>query len=121
MNDTWRQRWAQAGTRAPRDRSRLSERHRQLMIWRARGYRTVEIAERLGVADATIRQHIGAIHRQLGVSDRMVALAILVSRGEIALHEIAPGAGDTEAAAAAEPEAATTAGAVRGGGAGAGG
>jgi len=51
------------------------------------GLETSEMAERLDLTPATIRSHIAAILRKLGVPDRRTAVRIAAGRGEISTGE----------------------------------
>lgn len=56
----------------------LSAKKRRILALVANGHSTDEIADRIGVANSTIRTHIKHIGRQLGTGrrERMVAIAI---------------------------------------------
>jgi len=53
----------------------LSERERQVLTLLARGQSNAEIAERLGISDGTVRNHVTNIYAKLGVHTRAEAVA----------------------------------------------
>lgn len=57
----------------------LTAREREIVALVAQGNGTRQLAERLGIADKTIRNHLVSIYSKLGVSDRL-ELAIYAGR-----------------------------------------
>jgi DNA-binding NarL/FixJ family response regulator len=68
-------------------RPSLSERERQTLLWVAHGLSNKEIGERMGVAEATVKMHVGSILEKLGAADRSHAVTIAHLRGIISLDE----------------------------------
>jgi DNA-binding CsgD family transcriptional regulator len=54
---------------------RLSRRERECLLWLAAGLRNDRIAERLGIARATVELHLARARRKLGAATREQALA----------------------------------------------
>jgi len=48
----------------------LTRREREIFTLIATGYDNAQIAERLGLAEHTVRNHVSAIYSKLGVDDR---------------------------------------------------
>ncbi len=59
-----------AGTASPRDQ-RLSNREMEVVRCVAMGLRNKEVADKLGVSEATIKNHLTSVYSKLGVSDRL--------------------------------------------------
>jgi DNA-binding NarL/FixJ family response regulator len=55
------------------DDAGLSEREKQTLALIARGFRNVDVAENLGIAESTVASHIKAIYRKLDISTRAEA------------------------------------------------
>jgi DNA-binding NarL/FixJ family response regulator len=51
----------------------LSAREREVLLLAARGLANKQIATELGIAERTVKAHLGSIYRQLGVPDRTSA------------------------------------------------
>lgn len=65
---------ARLATSRPAIRDKLSQRQRQIMDMVAEGLANKEIAHRLGIAEGTVKAHIHAVFRALGVSNRTQAV-----------------------------------------------
>ncbi|HTJ24643.1 MAG TPA: response regulator transcription factor [Candidatus Limnocylindria bacterium] len=65
--------------RAPRER--LTVREREILALLAEGLSNRAIGERLGIAERTVKFHVGEILGRLGASNRAQAVAIAQSRG----------------------------------------
>lgn len=61
----------EAATRGPR----LSPRQRELLTLIARGESNKQIARTLGITEGTVKQHLSALYKKLGVNSRTKALA----------------------------------------------
>lgn len=66
--------------RAPR-RERLTPREREILALLAEGHQNRAIAERLGIAERTVKFHVGEILARLGAVNRAQAVAIAQARG----------------------------------------
>jgi DNA-binding NarL/FixJ family response regulator len=67
--------------RAGRQDAGLTERELDVLRLLGRGLSNKDIARELEIADSTVRQHMSAIFRALGVSSRVEALVTAVRRG----------------------------------------
>lgn len=69
---------------------KLSERHRQVLQWLARGLSQKEIAHELGISRQTVRNHLVRIYDLLGLERRSAVAAVVeaLRRGEITLEEV---------------------------------
>jgi DNA-binding NarL/FixJ family response regulator len=65
--------------RAPRER--LTAREREILALLAEGLSNRAVAERLGIAERTVKFHVGEILGRLGASNRAQAVAIAQGRG----------------------------------------
>jgi DNA-binding NarL/FixJ family response regulator len=66
--------------RIPR-RDRLTEREREILALLADGLANRAVAERLGIAERTVKFHVGEILARLGATNRAQAVAIAKARG----------------------------------------
>jgi DNA-binding NarL/FixJ family response regulator len=73
----------QYGDPEQRKIAELTAREREIVALVAQGNGTRQLAERLGIADKTIRNHLVSIYAKLGVSDRL-ELAIYAGRHGLA-------------------------------------
>jgi two-component system, NarL family, response regulator LiaR len=67
-----------AGAPAP---ERLTPREREVLALLARGYANKRIARELGVAEKTVKTHVGHVLAKLGVTDRTQAALLAVREG----------------------------------------
>lgn len=58
----------------------LTDREWEVLQLLADGHRTSSMAERLGIAEVTVRRHVAAVVTKLGVGDRREAAAVLADR-----------------------------------------
>ncbi|SDO92974.1 regulatory protein, luxR family [Halomonas shengliensis] len=74
---------------SPRDRDEalapLTERERAVALAVVEGYSNKEVARRLDITERTVKAHLGAVFRKLGVRDRMQLVLRLTSVPETAL------------------------------------
>jgi two-component system nitrate/nitrite response regulator NarL len=68
-------------SRAPAEKSVLSEREREIVELVADGHSVSEIASRLYLSPATVKTHLQRVYQKLGVSDRAAAVAEAMRRG----------------------------------------
>lgn len=68
-----------------RARPDLSPREREVLLLVVEGHLNKEIADRLGLAEITVKQHVSAVLRKLGVLDRTQAAIAAVERGIVRL------------------------------------
>jgi len=71
---------AERGTTAVADET-LTEREMMVLAAVARGERNKEIAQKLGMAERTVKAHLTNIYNKLGVESRAEAIAIAIRRG----------------------------------------
>ena len=70
-------------TKEAGDRELLTERERDILRLAQRGFPNPQIAQALHISAGTVRNHLSAIYRKLGVHSRYEALAIAKERGLI--------------------------------------
>ena len=63
-----------------RDLARLTAREREVLRALASGARTTEIAERLDIAERTVKAHLANIYQKLGVDSRTAAVAVALRK-----------------------------------------
>ena len=61
--------------------SGLTERELQILSAVARGERSKEIANELGITERTVKAHLASIYNKLGVDSRAAAIAVAANRG----------------------------------------
>lgn len=75
-----------------RDAPAFSERESEVLELVARGFRNAEIAERLGLSESTVKGHVSAAFRKLGVSTRREArLLVLEQATRRGMSPVGPG------------------------------
>jgi DNA-binding NarL/FixJ family response regulator len=72
---------AQAGVPAPPDLETLTRREREVLCLIAAGRSNKRIAFELGIAEKTVKTHVGHVLAKLGVSDRTQAALVAVRAG----------------------------------------
>jgi PAS domain S-box-containing protein len=65
----------------PRRSSELTPRQAEVLAYLARGYKTDEMAELMGVSKETVRNHVRGLLRSLGVHSRLEAVTEAHARG----------------------------------------
>ena len=65
----------------------LSKREMEVLSFVTRGLSNKEIAASLGISHQTVKNHVTAILRKLGVEDRTQAAIYALRRGWVRLHE----------------------------------
>jgi DNA-binding NarL/FixJ family response regulator len=70
----------------------LTDREREILGLISQGYSNAELAEKLFLSEATVKTHVSAVLRKLGVRDRVQAVIVAYENGLIL-----PGRGDTRA------------------------
>jgi len=68
-------------------RPKLTEREQRILEQLVSGASNKEIADRLNIADVTVRQHMSAILRKLGAQDRTQAALLAVREGHVRVEE----------------------------------
>jgi len=71
-----------------RFRQPVSDREREVLLWVAHGLSNKEIGDRMKIAEATVKMHLGSILDKLQASDRTHAMTIAHQRGIISLDDI---------------------------------
>ena len=61
----------------------MTDRELEVLELMAEGLRTSEIAQRLSIAEVTVRRHVSSAVAKLGVPDRDAAIAILTGRSRV--------------------------------------
>ncbi|GAB4527324.1 MAG: response regulator transcription factor [Anaerolineales bacterium] len=68
----------------------LSEREMEVLTYLARGFSNKEIATQLEISHQTVKNHVTAVLRKLGVGDRTQAVVYALQRGWVRLDEDRP-------------------------------
>jgi DNA-binding NarL/FixJ family response regulator len=72
---------AQGATPAPTQPGRLTRREQEVLELLARGRSNKRIAFELGIAEKTVKAHVGRLLAKLGVADRTEAAVLAVREG----------------------------------------
>ena len=62
-------------------RNRLSNREMEVVRCVAMGMRNKEVADKLGVSEATVKNHLTSVYAKLGVSDRLELILYAIHHG----------------------------------------
>lgn len=73
---------------APAPGRLLSARQRECVILVARGLTDMQIARRLGIQEATVKQHLADARARFGVAKRVQAVIHALAEGQIAIEEV---------------------------------
>ena len=68
-------------SKQPRERSPLSNREREIVVFVAQGYKNKEIADKMFISEQTVKNHLHNIFDKLGVSDRLELALYAVHNG----------------------------------------
>lgn len=66
----------------------LSPREMEVLTYLTQGYSNKEIAQSLGISHQTVKNHVTAVMRKIGVGDRTQAALYALKRGWVHLHKI---------------------------------
>ena len=62
-------------------RPELSNRENEVLRWVVLGHTNREIAQQLGIAEVTVKLHVGSLLQKLGARDRTEASTLAIQRG----------------------------------------
>lgn len=65
----------------------LSPREMEVLTYLTQGYSNKEIAQSLGISHQTVKNHVTAVMRKIGVGDRTQAALYALKRGWVQLHK----------------------------------
>lgn len=83
--------WVSEATAFQARLDQLSPRERAVLDMLATGQRVSEVAERLGVADGTVRSQVKSLRRKLGVDSQLAAVAAMNRySGDVSALEVSP-------------------------------
>jgi DNA-binding NarL/FixJ family response regulator len=71
---------------ARQERPELSSREREVLHWVVLGHTNREIARQLGIAEVTVKLHVGSVLQKLGARDRTEASTLAIQRGIVHLE-----------------------------------
>ena len=83
-----RRRSAATGGAPPAARAQLSFRERTILLALAGGASNSHVARSLGLAEQTVKNHVGHILRKLGAPDRTAAVVLALMDGTLDLDQI---------------------------------
>ncbi|HEY1316420.1 MAG TPA: helix-turn-helix transcriptional regulator [Gaiella sp.] len=69
----------------PEARPLLSAREKQVLAMVVLGFSNLDIANRLFIAETTVKSHLSSVYRKLGVSSRQEATALILADGGLGL------------------------------------
>lgn len=70
------------------DLDSLTARELEVVGMIGEGLKNKEVAERLGISEATVRHHLGSIYGKIGVDNRLSLIILAYQRGWIKPHEV---------------------------------
>lgn len=74
------------GAQLPFQRSALTERERECLLWTAEGKTSWETAQIIGISERTVIFHLRHVSEKLGCANRQQAVALAIAQGLIAPH-----------------------------------
>lgn len=67
----------------------LSYRETRALYWLSHGLTNKQVADRLHISEATVKNHVGAVLRKMGANDRAHAVRLGFERGVLRADEVA--------------------------------